>query len=87
MEGMPVVGPGLPEELGLLLETEAGCRGDQLAGGWVQREKSKVMVCALLPSDFSQQCLPCALRTGQAGRKTYGDSYSMRHCLAKTCLF
>ena len=41
-EGMPTVEPGLQrasQEPGLLLETEAGCRGDQPASGWIQGQR------------------------------------------------
>lgn len=35
-EWIPIVEPGLPQELDFLFETEAGYRGDRPASGWVQ---------------------------------------------------
>ena len=66
-EAMPVVEPSLPQESGRLLETEAGCRGDQPASELVCGRKgnespARCLVC--VPAyDLLEQCFQSALRT------------------------
>lgn len=81
-----MVDSGPPQELGLLLEIEADCKGDELASGWFQRKKKQKHALCITALQLSTAVPPVSTEdTGRARGRTYSGSYSRGHCLIQTC--